>query len=709
MRWFAVLAVITAQLVSAEPKASCEEVRHQRYTAHFKRVELTELAQTISDATCRSFIVGDGVKGTISLIGPENGTQTFDSEQFYAAFLAALDANGLTVLKQGRYYRIIEKRLSRQHPMPLALEPSEYPAQGEVVTRVFKVKNAELETLKGVLSQFISPNGDLLAAPPDALIATDLVSNLQRLERLLALLDVSRPLDVMRLIAVKHADASDVADKVNRLFAPKPGAGPKPVETLTTAVDERTNRLMVVGSPLLLERVDTFVATLDIEMPGDGRARVYRLKNADAKDVAAALEGMTQGAKSRVGGSGGPPSPGGGLSSEVRITPSEAQNALVIVASAGDYRSLVEVIEQLDVPVRQVFIETLIMEVNVDQSSALGLSFHAGGTVAGAPFVVGSEPAGTPSSLSLSNLASSSGLLAGVQGPLLTQLSSALGLALPQFGVAIQASATNSDVNVISTPHILTSDNKEAIISVGQKVPFQLGMSAAQLAALAAQGNATTASTLATYGQNIQREKVELKLTVKPHIGDGDQIRLEIDQQSEEIASGTVGTLGPTTSTRGQKTSVVARDAETLVLGGIMQDREIDSVTKVPGLGDIPILGHLFRSTTKKKTKVNLLVFLTPHIIREPKDFQDVMNRKTEERHKLLEQFYGPTPDVAAGIDFSRKRGPLSSMLKAVEERKTLPENGGPPLKGDRLVAPRSAPSVLESGDPPPGTLRFAT
>ncbi len=689
MRVLAILVLLTSLIALGDPKDACDEVRHRRYTAHFERVELTKLAQTMSDATCRSFIVAENVKGTISLIGPENGTQTLDVDQFYAAFLASLDANGFTVVKQGRYFRIIDKKAARQHPVPLTFEASEYPAPDEVVTRVFKVKNAELEVIRAVLGQLISPNGDLISALPDLLIATDVVSNLQRLEKLLPQLDVARPNDVMRLITLRHADAADVADKVNRMLTPK--AAPRVTETLTTSIDERTNRLMVIASPALLARVEDLVAQLDVEVPGDGRARVYRLKNADAKDIAAALEGMTQGSKAKAGAPNSP----GGLSGDVRITATEAQNALVIVASAGDYRSLVEVIEQLDVPVRQVFIETMIMEVNLSHETVLGVAFHGLGSTGtdattASTFVLGSQPAGSPSSTNLTGLATSSGLLAGLQGPVLAQVSKALGISIPSFGISLQANQTDSDVNVMSTPHIMTSDNKEAVITVGQKIPFQSGISPAQLASLAASGTAAT-TTAAAYGASITREKVELKLTVKPHIGDGDTIRLEIDQQAEELASGNTAGLGPITSTRGQKTTVVAHDAETLVLGGIMQDREIESVSKVPVLGDIPLIGRLFRHTDKTKTKVNLLVFLTPHIIREQRDFQQVMDRKMEERRKLMEQFYGERPEVSVTIDYTRKRGPLSALFHAVEAAERLPENGGAPLAGDTLLAPQAS------------------
>ena len=206
------------------------------------------------------------------------------------------------------------------------------------------------------------------------------------------------------------------------------------------------------------------------------------------------------------------------------------------------------------------------------------------------------------------------------------------------------------------------------------------------LAALAASGNASTASALASYGGSVTRERIELKLTVKPHIGDGNQIRLEVNQSAEEIAGS--NSLGPITSTRTQKTTVVAKDDQTLVLGGIMQDRVVESVEKTPVLGDIPILGRLFRNTVKKKTKVNLLVFLTPHVIRGARDIDHLLAKKMEERTRMLELLYGDTAAYQPTIDYAHRRGPLAAMLHALDREERLPENGGKGSRDDRLFGP---------------------
>ncbi|MDP2275060.1 MAG: type II secretion system secretin GspD [Archangium sp.] len=669
-------------IANAEPRAGCAELRKTaRFTVYFERVDLEKLVQTVSDATCRSFLVGENVKGKISIIGPENGKLQLDADQFYSAFLAALDVNGFTAVTQGRFTRIIEKPRARQFPVPVVQDGESFPSPNEVVTRIFHLKHAEAETLRTPLAAFVSQGGELLAVPPDVLIVTDLVANLIRIGALLETLDVEKAsTDVTKLVTVKHAAADELLEKVTRALAPR--AGVKSAETLTSLSDDRTNRLLFTGPSALVDRALTLVEQLDIDVPGDSRARVYRLKNADAKELAATLEAMTSGGAKQKG----PAPTAGSTSGEVRISVNEALNALLIVSSAGDYRALAEVIDQLDQPVRQVFIETVIMEVNLQRDSQFSLSMHGVGGTAETPFVFGSQPEGAPSSLSLKSLAASSGLLAGVQGPALTAVSKVLGIDLSTFGFALQASQSNSDVNILSTPHILTADNKEAEIAVGQRVPFQLGANQQQLAAALASGNTSAANLTALTG-SISREKVELKLTVKPHIGAGEDIRMEVNQTAEELA-GTSSAAGPITSTRSQKTTVVAKNEETIVLGGIMQDREIDSISKVPVLGDIPLIGQLFRSTKKTRSKVNLLVFLTPHIIYDTNDFKRLLERKMEERKRLIEEFYGERNEIERTIDFGRKPGPMAALDRAIRRELARPENGGLGSPSDVRIEP---------------------
>lgn len=259
-------AVFVALLLSltarAEPRAGCAELRKTaRFTVYFEHVELEKLVQTISDATCRSFIVAEGVRGKISIVGPESGKVMLDADQFYAAFLAALDANGLAAVPQGRFTRIIEKKSARQFPIPLIAPDGTTPGGVDVLTRIHRLQHVDTEAVRAAVSAFLSQGGDLVVAPPDLLIVTDLAPNQQRIEQVLMLVDVAKPPnELTRIVTVRHAAAEELLDKVSRALTAK--TPPKPGEALTSLADERTNRILLSGPAPLVERAEQLIAQL---------------------------------------------------------------------------------------------------------------------------------------------------------------------------------------------------------------------------------------------------------------------------------------------------------------------------------------------------------------------------------------------------------------------------------------------------------------
>jgi len=743
--------------------ATCEEIRRKaRYGIYFEKVDIEKLVQTVADATCKTFILPENIRGKISIIGPENGKTEVDADQFYAAFLSALDANGLTVYPYGRFLRIVEKAKAKSTNIPLIIGPGDtFTTNEQMVTRLFKVKYVEAEQLRAVLQAMVSQGGDTLVFQPDTIIVNDVASNIHRLQKLVEQLDVRSSSDEIRVIQIKYASAQELADKIQKLFESKtqrPGqrpGGPVPPPTPPGGVtgspgmpgqpataeagggpatlsqiipDDRTNKLIIVASPAAFERINSLVKAIDIPVSGEGRINVYALENHAAEEIAATLQALAQGTTNRPPRAGPSPTPPGGgippgggapraasaaelFSGEVRISADKSTNSLVIIASQADYRSLVRVIEKLDIPRRQVFVEAVIMEVNIDRTSEFGVQLHQeigiNSDQGKLPVLFGTKYSkqGAPPSFSLANLLNFGGFLAGIQGPNVPELQK-LGISIPQFGVVLHALQQSSDVNVLSTPHILTSDNEEAEITVGQNVPFQAGFSPANLNL--GTGLGTTPGTtpgagtgvpglggvnpfiggLGSFFAPITRQNVELKLTIKPQINESDFIRMVISEQTEEIASQDP-VLGPTTSKRTAKTTVVAKDQETVVLGGIMQDRTIESVSKTPILGDIPLLGHLFREQSHHKVKTNLLLFLTPYIIKDKSDFRRIFERKLQERQQFVEEFYGQIPGYDVAIDFSRKAGPIAKLGQKVQHEEMRLENGGPGLPGERVLRPR--------------------
>ena len=299
----------------APKRPSCAEAsRNARYEIYFDKVEIEKLVQTVSDVTCKTFILPENVRGKISIIGPENGKVKVDAEQFYAAFLAALDSNSLAVYPNGRFLKIVDKQRAKQFPIPTVTDPNEqYTTNEQMMTRLFKVRNVEVEQLRGVLQQLVTPSGDTIPFQPDTIIINDLGSNMHRLEKIIEQLDTRAGGDEMRVLQISFATAQDIADKITKLFESKgakpgqrpglvtppppqgapplpPGATPDQLvggpATLTQLIpDERTNKLIVIASPGAMERIMGLIREIDIPISGEGRIKVYYLENANAEDV----------------------------------------------------------------------------------------------------------------------------------------------------------------------------------------------------------------------------------------------------------------------------------------------------------------------------------------------------------------------------------------------------------------------------------------
>jgi general secretion pathway protein D len=542
---------------------------------------------------------------------------------------------------------------------------------------------------------------------------------------------VSRALGIAEAPPPQPGQPPAPATAAAQLAQQQAGAGGGPVTVSKIIAEERTNKLIVIAGARSFSRVLELIRQLDVPAGGGG-VNVYYLQNAKAEDVATTLQSLAQGVSGarRTTGGGGPGGPGGFVppapppgsapggaataelfSGEVKITADKTTNSLVIIASASDYRNLTKVIEKLDVPRREVLVEAVIMEVSLQDQTKLGVSAHAGTIIDNvnfrnangpAPLVFGSELGGLNSLAGVAGLASLSGFLAGLQGPPITV--PGLGLTLPSFAVVLNALQTSSDVNVISTPHVTMVDNTEGEIIVGQNVPFQAGF-APNLGGLLNTGTTTgttpgTTTPGTTVPTNllglgglgslfapIQRQNVELRLRIKPQISASDTVRLEVDEQTEEIAS-TDPQLGPTTSKRSAKTTVLVKDQETVVLGGLIQERTVKGVSKVPFLGSLPILGWLFRNESTTRTKSNLLLFLTPYIIRDQSDYRRIFERKMSERAEFVKRFYGEDAKYQAAVDYERKAGMLARLRKGVQTEMSRLENGGPGAADQRVIAP---------------------
>jgi general secretion pathway protein D len=726
-----------------------------RFMLAFNKADIVDVIEQASRWTCRNFIYTDEIaRGKITLLSKTAVT----SDEAYAAFLAALAANNISVYPTGKYYKLIRTADAKKFPIPTYTDGARAPGVEQPVTKVIRLQSADADQLRGILGNFISPQGaDIQSIPPDTLIITDIGLNLRRLERMIDSIDRAGAGDTIRLVQIRYAAAKEVADKINQIFTGSGGGAgavastpratrrtptstARPGQSTTAArggdgqvtkviPDERTNKLIIVGDEKSFERIQELVEQLDVPTSAEGGIHVVFLKNASAEDLAETLSNLAQGVATArrtgagtAGGAGGPagfqPPAMPGVSpttapaaartgaataqilGDVKITADKQQNALIVQASGSDFAAIQRLIEKLDRPRRQVFVEAVIMEVNLRDDLEFGVSAHGvvpvryRGDDAGIP--IASNPTNRFTSFNLQSIVGLGGFLTGFAGPVSAELRS-LGINLPSLGVLVQALQSSSDVNVLSTPHLLASDNEESEISVGQNVPFQAGYTPPNLSSLlggtnvnGALGGLGNLGGFSSLVAPIQRQNVELRLKIKPQINEGDNVRLTIEEQTEEIASNDA-TLGPTTSKRTVKTQIVAKDQSTIVMGGMMQERNVRSVRKIPLLGSLPILGVLFRDTVTTKSKTNLLLFLTPYIIRDEADYRRIYEKKRKEYDEFVEQFYGRQPAYRVDVDFARKAGPYARIRRGVAEEALKLENGGPGTPDERLQVPPSS------------------
>lgn len=681
-----------------------------RFKLQFRgEVDLKDLVTWASDVLCKPVLVPSSIRQQkVQIIAPSTTTLP----EAYRIFLSALNSMGLTIKPEGNAFLVMETAHAKESPMPLVGPSGRVPGDSSYVTKVTRLEHVAVDDVMPVLQKLKSKNGDIVPyAPTGMLIITDISENIQRMEGILRLIDQPMGGEKIWVVKLRNTAAADVSAMLEKIFQPKAAgaAGAQPAnrgkaaqaqssegpEEVSLILPEETNNLLIVVANertyrrmlALVKRLEESAAT-PLEA-GSDRIHVYPLSNASAEDLATTLSGLGIGVSGGAGGARAgaarntrrAATPGAApgaqtatamFEGEVKVAADKATNSLVIVASGKDYYTLRDLIRALDVARRQVFIEATILEVSLDKTRKLGAAFHLGGTstlgVSDQNSLIfgGSEPNSTTNSILFSPTALS-GLAAGIRGPAIPGADTILGLppgtSVPAFGVYLQALQNNNDVNVVSNPHILTTDNEKASIEVGQNVPFP-GMLGGLPGLGTAAGTTAAAGLTLGYGTSVQRQDVALKLEITPHVNESDLVRLEIDNEISDIASENFNGLGPATNKRKIQTTVVVRDQQSVVLGGLIKDRISETVNKVPLLGDIPILGYLFKFKQKSVTKQNLLIVITPYIIKDPTDLRRIFERKVEERRAFLERFSSfKNEEVNFGeIDYSHKRGLLEEI-----------------------------------------------
>ncbi len=587
-------------------------------TMNFKNADIRAFIEFAAGFTGKNFLVDNRVKGQVTIISPT----PMNEKEAYKVFLSVLEVNGFATVESGSVSKIVPRAESKQKAVPVHGGQAEN--DDTMVTQVLRLKYADSQQLVGVIRPLISPNSHLVAYPRgNMLLLTDSSSNVRRIQKILTLLDRKDTVGV-KIFVLQHASADKLVTVLSKLY-PAPPNSPSGVKAIA---HQPGNILVVVAAPQVVNEVASLVERLDIAPESDsGRLQVRYLKHANAENVAKVINELV----SAQTASGGKPTQQKNLFlGAVKVVADPATNAVLMTADPVDIASVNHIIDKLDVRRRQVLIEALIVEVSANTAQQFGMEWNALSN----PTQAGRTPFG---GTSFSNQAGSNintvatnpfaggggGLVAGVSGGTITFG----GVQVLQLGALVRALEAQADTNVLSTPNLLTMDNEEAEIVVGQNVPFITGKSA------------STGAANPNPFQTIQRKDIGLTLRVKPQISEGDVVRLQIYQEISSIATN-VGVQGSDliTNKRSIKTVVLANNGQMIVLGGLMRDDSSISVQGVPCLARMPLLGEAFKFTENGRRKTNLMVFLKPHIIKTSNQIEAITNQKYNDIRALYER-----------------------------------------------------------------------
>jgi len=620
-----------------QPAHSVKKEDSKKYvTIDFDNVDIGVLVKFVSELTGKNFIIDDKVKGKVTVISPKK----IPVSDVYKVFLSVLEVNGFTVVPAGNMIKIVPASLAREKSVETRIKNEPGAPDDRMVTQIVSLERANPDEIKRVLDPIISKSSSVISYPPAGiLVITDYLSNIKRLQEIILSLDVEGAGDQISYIPLKNASASEVVKSLTAIYQQR--------QAKTTAIkfvaDSRTNSIIILASVADTESVHKLIAMMDKDVPrGDSNIQVYYLQNSVAEDLAKVLNSIKDSstaaaANTAASAAGAQKAVAPVISKNVQVVPDKATNTLVIMAEREDYKVLENIIKQLDVPRAMVYIEALIMEVNANKDFQLGVEWRgmkqvndttgafigSGGagtsTNPGAYSIIDSIVTPATSTTSTTSTTFPNGFSLGVLGTGIT----IGGITFPTIGAVIQAYKTDQDVSILSTPQIMTLDNEDAEINVGEKVPY------------ITQQQSSTTSTAVNYN-TYEYKDVGVIMDITPHINQENFIRLKISLQSTKLTSAATSTT-PTTLKRTAKTTTVVKDNETIVMGGLVGDSTEDDVYRVPLLGDIPFLGWLFRTHSNTREKTNMYVFLTPHIVRTKQDADKIYQGKRGEMGEVVE------------------------------------------------------------------------
>ncbi len=612
----------------------------QYVTIDFNDVDISVFIKYISELTGKNFIVDRTVKGKVTIISPSQ----ISTQDAYHVFESVLEVHGYTTVPSGSVIKIVPAVQARSKSIETLRQGHGMYPSDKVVTQIIQLVHADPNELKKILAPLVSKTSVMIAHPQSGiLILTDVLSNIHRLMEIIRLVDVPSVGEELAIIPLEHASVANVSKSISQLFVRAARKGSK--QTIIKIIPyERTNSLIVFAPRSQIQKIRDLMQKLDTEAPkGGGKIHVYYLQHANAEELVKVL--TTLPTKQSTGAKGKTKAPA--LSTDLKITADPETNALIIIAPKEDYLVLEEVIQKLDIPRQMVYLEALIMEVSVDKNFKIGVEwggsgdFHdETGTLASGFSGSADSPYNVMKDIQSGSL-STSGFTLGV----LKKGVEIGGVYFPDLGAVLNAYQEDSDINIIATPQILTTDNKEASIVVGENVPY-----------ITSRNSSDTGSTQDYTNYDYKDVGTTLKIT--PQINQANLVRLEISVEVTKLKSA-ADVATPTTFKRTANTTVVLHNEETVVIGGIIGQDTSSGDYKVPFLGDIPLIGWLFKSHGKSIKKTNMFIFITPRIVENSPELaniyykkRDIMEYVQEGSSEIPDRFFydKPNPEHATAL-----------------------------------------------------------
>lgn len=642
---------------AASPSADAKE--EELLSLDLQNVEIQQVIRLISEVTGKNYILSDQVRGTVTVMCPTK----IPVDALPIVLESLLEVRGLATVPSGNMVKIVPRRDAAKSPIDFASqeEVEERAPEDTLVTQIVTLQYADLNEVQRLVQTLASANASVIPYPPtNTLIISDGMASLNRLMKIIKEVDIPALESTITVVPCKYAAASLLAEEIlaiiqqkgkgaapaaarrrSRTTAPQPAAPAAAGEdAIKLFADERTNALIIVASPEDTERVLALVEELDRQTPESGsRVRVKRLSYANSDDVASVLQSLTA---TRTGEGVSP----------ITVTSYPEINAIIIDASPQDYDLMTRIVEDLDIPRDQVMVEVIITEVDLGKSLSAEFQAQTLTTLDFSPdssnqkgwnniqTFGGSEFDPSLRSLIISEIEAGKNYPLSAGGGLNTGF-----IYSPEsdknfigpFGVLLNALEADTDINVLSAPQVLTSDNEEVVLEVADKIPI--------LTSTLTQGSGTTGTDTI---QQIDYRDVGVKLKLTPHISKDRFVRLEVDQSIEQLVGVSLadisGPLTPATLKRATSTVINVKDGHTVVISGMISDSYTTQESKVPILGDIPIVGLLCRYRKNSIQKINLMIFITPHIVRNPTELAMITQKTRDRGNDFLEEAHGRPP-----------------------------------------------------------------